>query len=126
MERKEIIEDIQDECILFDGNCIGGINQDGCSKVDLCMNLFGNNFRPCEYEISELLNKADKEVLDKELAIKEVKEDLRECLEVLKHEKITVEYIKFLGKVCTYYGYTLNDLERKLIKNGKDKFRMGL
>ncbi|EHP47421.1 hypothetical protein ACRTAL_003365 [Clostridium perfringens] len=44
MERKEIIKDIQDECILFDGNCIGGINQDGCSKVDLCMNLFGNKF----------------------------------------------------------------------------------
>ncbi|WP_221400330.1 hypothetical protein [Clostridium perfringens] len=126
MERKEIIKDIQDECILFDGNCIGGINQEGCSKVDLCMKLFGNNFRPCEHDISELLNKADKEVLDKELASKEVKEELRECFEVLKNEKITVEYIKFLGKVCTYYGYTLNDLERKLVKNGKDKFRMGL
>lgn len=87
---------------------------------------FGNNFRPCEHDISELLNKADKEVLDKELSSKEVKEELRECFEVLKNEKITVEYIKFLGKVCTYYGYTLNDLERKLIKNGKDKFRMGL
>ncbi|NGT67511.1 hypothetical protein G6Z16_11550 [Clostridium perfringens] len=61
-----------------------------------------------------------------EKVIEAVKEDLRECLEVLKNEKITVEYIKFLGKVCTYYGYTLNDLERKLIKNGKDKFRMGL
>lgn len=61
-----------------------------------------------------------------EKVIEAVKEDLRECLDVLKYEKITVEYIKFLCKVCTYYGYTLNDLERKLIKNGKDKFRMGL
>ncbi|MDM0974727.1 hypothetical protein QTI93_05990 [Clostridium perfringens] len=67
-----------------------------------------------------------KEEDELEKVIEAVKEDLRECLEVLKHEKITVEYIKFLGKVCTYYGYTLNDLERKLIKNGKDKLRMGL
>ncbi|MDH2461437.1 hypothetical protein QDR06_07595 [Clostridium perfringens] len=68
---KEIIEDIRDECILFDGNCIGGINQEGCSKVDLCMKLFGNNFRPCEHEVSELLNKVDvdEEELEKEIDI---------------------------------------------------------
>lgn len=123
---KEIIKDIQDECILFDGNCIGGINQEGCSKVDLCMGLFGNNFRPCEHDISELLNKADKKVLDKELASREVKEELRECFEVLKNEKITVEYIKFLGKVCTYYGYTIDDLKEKLILNKSDKERLKL
>ncbi|HFE9684255.1 TPA: hypothetical protein ACGA31_002766 [Clostridium perfringens] len=123
---KEIIKDIQDECILFDGNCIGGINQEGCSKVDLCMKLFGNNFRPCEHDISELLNKADKKVLDKELSSREVKEELRECFEVLKNEKITVEYIKFLGKVCTYYGYTIDDLKEKLILNKSDKERLKL
>ncbi|MFG5866196.1 hypothetical protein [Clostridium perfringens] len=123
---KKIIKDIQDECILFDGNCIGGINQEGCSKVDLCMKLFGNNFRPCEHDISELLNKADKKVLDKELSSREVKEELRECFEVLKNEKITVEYIKFLGKVCTYYGYTIDDLKEKLILNKSDKERLKL
>ena len=123
---KEIIKDIQDECIFFEGNCIGGINQEGCSKVDLCMKLFGNNFRPCEHDISELLNKADKKVLDKELSSREVKEELRECFEVLKNEKITVEYIKFLGKVCTYYGYTIDDLKEKLILNKSDKERLKL
>lgn len=54
---KEVIKDIRQECISFDGNCLGGINQDGCSKVDLCMELFRNNFRPCEYELKELLKK---------------------------------------------------------------------
>lgn len=51
-----------------------------------------------------------------EKIIEAVKEELRECFEVLKNEKITVEYIKFLGKVCTYYGYTIDDLKEKLIK----------
>ncbi len=46
----------------------------------------------------------------------EAKEELRECFEVLKNEKITVEYIKLLGKVCTYYGYSLDDLKERLIK----------
>ncbi|EGS5728898.1 hypothetical protein [Clostridium perfringens] len=51
----ELIKDIQNECLLFEGNCIGGLNQEeGCSKVDVCMNVFGNNFRPCEHEIEEL------------------------------------------------------------------------
>lgn len=54
---KEVIKDIRQECISFDGNCLGGINQDGCSKVDLCMKLFGNNFRPCEYKLKELLKR---------------------------------------------------------------------
>ncbi|XZM80418.1 hypothetical protein ACSXAB_07140 [Clostridium perfringens] len=80
-------------------------------------------------ERKELVNPMEvnyKEEDGLEKIIEGVKEDLRECFEVLKNEKITVEYIKFLGKVCTYYGYTLNDLERKLIKNEKDKLRMGL
>lgn len=51
-----------------------------------------------------------------EKIIEAVKEELREGFEVLKNEKITVEYIKFLGKVCTYYGYTIDDLKEKLIK----------
>ena len=54
---KEIIKDIQDECILFDGNCLGGINQEGGSKVDLCMKLFGDNFRSYEHEMKDLLKK---------------------------------------------------------------------
>lgn len=54
------------------------------------------------------------------------KEELRECFEVLKNEKITIEYIKFLGKVCTYYGYTIDDLKEKLILNKSDKERLKL
>ncbi|MGG5463510.1 hypothetical protein [Clostridium sp. B9] len=61
-----------------------------------------------------------------EEVIEAVKEDLRECLEVLKNEKITVEHIKFLGKVCSYYGYTIEDLEKRLILREGDKERMGL
>lgn len=123
---EKIIKDIQEECVLFEGNCVEGINQEVCSKVNLCMKLFENNFRPCEHEIPELLNKADKEVLAKEVAREEVKEELRECFEVLKNEKITVEYIKFLGKVCTYYGYTIDDLKEKLILKKEDMARLNL
>ncbi|HEF0384251.1 TPA: hypothetical protein R9N61_002891 [Clostridium perfringens] len=61
-----------------------------------------------------------------EKIIEAVKEELRECFEVLKNEKITVEYIKFLGKVCTYYGYTIDDLKEKLILNKSDKERLKL
>lgn len=121
---EKIMKDIQEACVLFDGNCVEGINQEVCSKVNLCMKLFENNFRPCEHEIAELLNKADKEVLAKEVAREEVKEELRECFEVLKNEKITVEYIKLLGKVCTYYGYTIDDLKEKLILNKEDMRRL--
>lgn len=61
-----------------------------------------------------------------EKVIEDVKEEIRECFEVLKNEKITVEYIKFLGKVCTYYGYTIDDLKEKLILNKSDKERLKL
>ncbi|MDK3122636.1 hypothetical protein EHZ13_15095 [Clostridium perfringens] len=61
-----------------------------------------------------------------EKIIEAVKEELRECFEVLKNENITVEYIKFLGKVCTYYGYTIDDLKEKLILNKSDKERLKL
>ncbi|EGT3601610.1 hypothetical protein ACV3R5_14900 [Clostridium perfringens] len=46
-----IIKDTQDECTLFEGNCLGAADQEGCSKFDV---FFGNNFRPREHEIQEL------------------------------------------------------------------------
>ena len=65
----------------------------------------------------------DKEI---EEAMLTVKGELRECFEVLKNEKITIEYIKLLGKVCTYYGYTMDDLKEKLILNKSDKEKLKL
>lgn len=75
---------------------------DGSELLNFCMAHEG------DIKISEIINKTEAKI--------GVKEDLTECFKVLKYEKITVEYIKFLGKVCTYYGYTIDDLKEKLIK----------
>ncbi len=49
-----LIKDLQSECLIFEGNCLGGINSEGCSRADVCLNLFSNNFIPCEHKIEEL------------------------------------------------------------------------
>lgn len=83
---------------------------DGSELLNFCM------AHEDDTKISEIINITEAKI--------GVKEDLTECFKVLKYEKITVEYIKFLGKVCTYYGYTIDDLKEKLILNKDDMERL--
>ncbi|MDH2461435.1 hypothetical protein QDR06_07585 [Clostridium perfringens] len=53
-------------------------------------------------------------------------EDLRKYFETITKYKVNNEYFDFLGKVCTYYGYTLDDLKEKLILNKGDIERLNL
>lgn len=42
--------------------------------------------------------------------------EFKRYLNIISKYKVNIEHFEFLGKVCTYYGYTLDDLKEKLIK----------
>ncbi|MDM0609598.1 hypothetical protein QTH09_00975 [Clostridium perfringens] len=42
--------------------------------------------------------------------------EFKRYLNIIRKYKVNIEYFELLAKVCTYYGYTLDDLKEKLIK----------
>ncbi|MCJ8343353.1 MAG: hypothetical protein MJH09_11005 [Cetobacterium sp.] len=42
--------------------------------------------------------------------------EFKRYLNSISKYKVNIEYFELLAKVCTYYGYTLDDLKEKLIK----------
>lgn len=43
-----------------------------------------------------------------------VLEEALELYSVIRHENITTDTIKFIGKLCTYFGYNVQDLNKRL------------
>ncbi|HAT4336753.1 TPA: hypothetical protein I9092_002176 [Clostridium perfringens] len=50
-------------------------------------------------------------------------EEAKKYFETITKYKVNNEYFDFLGKVCTYYGYSLDNLKEKLIPD-KEKRNM--
>lgn len=84
------------------------------------MSLVWSPIKDCEIIFDEIDVKATDEMM------KEVRYECKEYIEVVMKEKINIEYIKFLGKVCSYYGYTIDDLKKKLILSKEDMARLNL
>lgn len=60
--------------------------------------------------IEELMKSMSEELMEP------IYEEFRKYFETITKYKVNNEYFDFLGKVCTYYGYTVDDLKEKLIK----------
>lgn len=43
-------------------------------------------------------------------------EEAKKYFETITKYMVNIETFEFLAKVCTYYGYTINDLKEKLVK----------
>ncbi|MGV2640224.1 hypothetical protein GNF86_02045 [Clostridium perfringens] len=41
-------------------------------------------------------------------------EEALELYNVIRYENITTDTIKFIGKLCTYFGYGIRDLNKRL------------
>lgn len=64
---------------------------------------------PNEVEIDNIRNAYDSE--------------FKRYIDIISKYKVNNEYFDFLGKVCTYYGYTIDDLKEKLIPDKQNKNR---
>lgn len=54
---------------------------------------------------------------------KRIQGEFKRYLNIISKYKVNIEYFEFLGKVCTYYGYSLDNLKEKLISD-KEKRNM--
>ncbi len=52
-------------------------------------------------------------------------EEAKKYFETITKYKVNNEYFDFLGKVCTYYGYSLDNLKEKLIPDKEKKEYVG-
>lgn len=52
-------------------------------------------------------------------------EEAKKYFETITKYKVNNEYFDFLGKVCTYYGYSLDNLKEKLIPDKEKRDMWG-
>ena len=94
------------------------------------MNMFWSPIEECKmiFECIEVPKEIIKSAEDKSIEelMEPIYEEFRKYFETITKYKVNNEYFDFLGKVCTYYGYTIDDLKEKLILNKSDKERLKL
>lgn len=90
------------------------------------MSMVWNPIINCEMILDEIDIKIPNEIIKEQINnIRNAYDDeFKMYLDIISKYKVNIEYFEFLAKVCTYYGYSLENLEEKLILKENDKKRL--
>lgn len=82
------------------------------------MSMVWNPIINCEMILDEIDIKIPNEIIKEEINnIRNAYDDeFKMYLDITCKYMVNIESFEFLAKVCTYYGYTINDLKEKLLK----------